>query len=212
MPMPISARAGSPSRLAVQRLRAHVRRLARVQSATVCHVEFFLEEFTARATSSSATRRYSASSRNLPACCRAVRSKRCCWRLQLDEMAEQFDDGVGTHRSRCRSLRRATSRPTSRRVSDRTSVSGRSSSSIDRQRAGPTGADTDAGHRCSRMMKGPAEAWGYGHLHRFLHRGFHAFAGMRGARRLPRDDQASRIRHSIDGLFARRSGSVQAGR
>jgi len=32
------------------------------------------------------------------------------------------------------------------------------------------------------MMKGPAEAWGYGHLHHFLYRGFHAFAGMRGAR------------------------------
>jgi hypothetical protein len=31
------------------------------------------------------------------------------------------------------------------------------------------------------MMKGPAEAWGYGHLHRFLYRGFHAFAAMRGA-------------------------------
>jgi hypothetical protein len=31
------------------------------------------------------------------------------------------------------------------------------------------------------MMKGPAEAWGYGHLHRFLYRGFHAFAGMGGA-------------------------------
>lgn len=31
------------------------------------------------------------------------------------------------------------------------------------------------------MMKGPAEAWGYGHLHHFLHRGFHAFAGMGGA-------------------------------
>lgn len=32
------------------------------------------------------------------------------------------------------------------------------------------------------MMKGPAEAWGYGHLHHFLYRGFHAFAGMGGAR------------------------------
>ena len=31
------------------------------------------------------------------------------------------------------------------------------------------------------MMKAPAEAWGYGHLHHFLHRGFHAFAGMGGA-------------------------------
>jgi hypothetical protein len=31
------------------------------------------------------------------------------------------------------------------------------------------------------MMKGPAEAWGYGHLHHFLYRGFHAFAGMGGA-------------------------------
>jgi hypothetical protein len=31
------------------------------------------------------------------------------------------------------------------------------------------------------MMKAPAEAWGYGHLHRFLYRGFHAFAGMGGA-------------------------------
>lgn len=32
------------------------------------------------------------------------------------------------------------------------------------------------------MMKGPAEAWGYGHLHHFLHRGFHAFSKMGGAR------------------------------
>lgn len=32
------------------------------------------------------------------------------------------------------------------------------------------------------MMKGPAEAWGYGHLHHFLYRGFHSFAGMGGAR------------------------------
>jgi hypothetical protein len=32
------------------------------------------------------------------------------------------------------------------------------------------------------MMKGPAEAWGYSHLHHFLYRGFHAFAGMGGAR------------------------------
>lgn len=32
------------------------------------------------------------------------------------------------------------------------------------------------------MMKGPAEAMGYGHLHHFLHRGFHAFAKMGGAR------------------------------
>ena len=31
------------------------------------------------------------------------------------------------------------------------------------------------------MMKGPAEAWGYGHLHHFLYRGFHAFAAMGGA-------------------------------
>jgi len=31
------------------------------------------------------------------------------------------------------------------------------------------------------MMKAPAEAWGYGHLHHFLYRGFHAFAGMGGA-------------------------------
>ena len=31
------------------------------------------------------------------------------------------------------------------------------------------------------MMKGPAEAWGYGHLHQFLYRGFHAFAAMGGA-------------------------------
>lgn len=31
------------------------------------------------------------------------------------------------------------------------------------------------------MMKGPAEAWGYGNLHHFLYRGFHAFAGMGGA-------------------------------
>lgn len=31
------------------------------------------------------------------------------------------------------------------------------------------------------MMKGPAEAWGYAELHHFLNRGFHAFAGMRGA-------------------------------
>lgn len=32
------------------------------------------------------------------------------------------------------------------------------------------------------IMKGPAEAMGYGHLHHFLHRGFHAFARMGGAR------------------------------
>lgn len=32
------------------------------------------------------------------------------------------------------------------------------------------------------MMKGPAEAWGYGHLHHFLYRGFHSFATMGGAR------------------------------
>ncbi len=32
------------------------------------------------------------------------------------------------------------------------------------------------------MMKGPAEAWGYGHLHHFLYRGFHSFAAMGGAR------------------------------
>ncbi len=32
------------------------------------------------------------------------------------------------------------------------------------------------------MMKGPAEAMGYGHLHHFLHRGFHAFAKMGGAK------------------------------
>lgn len=32
------------------------------------------------------------------------------------------------------------------------------------------------------MMKGPAEAWGYGHLHHFLYRGFNAFARMGGAR------------------------------
>lgn len=32
------------------------------------------------------------------------------------------------------------------------------------------------------MMKAPAEAWGYGHLHHFLNRGFHAFAKMGGAR------------------------------
>src|SRR5262245_32439086 len=31
------------------------------------------------------------------------------------------------------------------------------------------------------MMKVPAEAWGYGHLHHFLSRGFDAFAAMRGA-------------------------------
>jgi hypothetical protein len=31
------------------------------------------------------------------------------------------------------------------------------------------------------MMKGPADAWGYGHLHHFLYRGFHAFAAMGGA-------------------------------
>jgi len=31
------------------------------------------------------------------------------------------------------------------------------------------------------MMKGPAEAWGYSHLHHFLYRGFHAFAAMGGA-------------------------------
>lgn len=31
------------------------------------------------------------------------------------------------------------------------------------------------------MMKAPAESWGFGHLHHFLHRGFTAFAGMRGA-------------------------------
>lgn len=31
------------------------------------------------------------------------------------------------------------------------------------------------------MMKGPAEAWGYGQLHQFLYRGFHAFAAMGGA-------------------------------
>lgn len=33
------------------------------------------------------------------------------------------------------------------------------------------------------MMKGPAEAWGYGHLHHFLYRGFNAFARMGGARK-----------------------------
>jgi hypothetical protein len=33
------------------------------------------------------------------------------------------------------------------------------------------------------MMKGPAQAWGYGHLHHFLYRGFHAFARMGGARK-----------------------------
>jgi hypothetical protein len=32
------------------------------------------------------------------------------------------------------------------------------------------------------MMKGPAEAWGYGNLHHFLYRGFHAFAAMGGAK------------------------------
>jgi len=32
------------------------------------------------------------------------------------------------------------------------------------------------------MMKAPAEAWGYGHLHHFLNRGFHAFAKMGGAK------------------------------
>ncbi len=31
------------------------------------------------------------------------------------------------------------------------------------------------------MMKGPAEAWGYRHLHHFLYRGFHAFVAMHGA-------------------------------
>jgi hypothetical protein len=32
------------------------------------------------------------------------------------------------------------------------------------------------------MMKAPAEMWGLSQLHRFLQRGFDAFAGMRGAR------------------------------
>ena len=31
------------------------------------------------------------------------------------------------------------------------------------------------------VMKGPAEAWGFGQLHHFLRNGFSAFAGMRGA-------------------------------
>jgi hypothetical protein len=48
------------------------------------------------------------------------------------------------------------------------------------------------------MMKAPAEAWGYGQLHHFLNRGFHAFAGMRGA-----DEFLSTIRRRESVINAR---------
>jgi hypothetical protein len=100
--------------------------------------------------------------------------------VELDELAEDFDAGLA---------RRLDLPVTERRYAEAYPKVG-TQQGRERQieLVGKIGAALDRLARIPMlapmlgMMKGPAEAWGYGHLHHFLYRGFHAFAGMGSAR------------------------------
>ena len=100
--------------------------------------------------------------------------------FQLDEMSERFDAELGRIvEMPITALRYAEAYPRVASIEERRQqieLVGRIGNALDRLARIPMLVSLLA------MMKGPAEAWGFGHLHRFLHRGFSAFAGMRGAR------------------------------